>query len=199
MLGARKDGVKMADTKLSDEDVCREIEKRKNAAKELGLPDVVEFLFETLRYYPDWQKTAKEDCFPAIINPREIKVDEVQGIAFVFDGKEYGLGRYDRRISLPDGEVSDLRDYFIYNEKRDVLFESTGFVERMERAEFAKFNVFGPFYRFHDIEAFIPGAWTNDILELHRQLKSYTEQQEAEWEKEEETTETETLRKKFGL
>ena len=186
----------MADTKLSDEDVRREIEKRKNAAKELGLPEVVKFLFEELCYYPDWQKTAKEDCFQAIINPREIKMDKVRGVAFVFDGTEYGVGRHDRENILPDGEVSKSRDYFIYNEKREVLLETTGFVEYIEQAGFSEF---GPFYRFHDIEAFIPGAWTKDILELHRQLKSYTEQRETEWEKEEETNETEELRKKFAL
>lgn len=188
----------MANTELSDEDVRREIEKRKNAAKQLRLPDVAEFLFEELRYYPDWQKTAKENCFQAISSPREIEIDKVRGVAFVFDGKEYGVGRHDRQVSFPDDEC-ELRDYFIYNEKGEILFESTGFVERVERAEFAKFNALGPFYRFHDIEAFIPGAWTKDILELHRQLKLYTEQQDADLEKEEETNETEELRKKFGL
>jgi ASC-1-like (ASCH) protein len=180
----------MANAKLSDEGVRREVERRKVAAKELGLPEVVEFLYEELSSYPGWQKTAKEKCFHAIINPREIKVGKVRGVAFLFDGKEYGLGRYDGHIMFPDGEECDSRDYFIYNEKRVVLFESTGYVE---------YDEFGSSYRFEDIEAFIPGAWTKDILELHRQLKSYTEQQDADWEKEEETNEAEELRKKFGL
>jgi hypothetical protein len=180
----------MAETKLSDEGVRREIEKRKNAAKELGLPEVVEFLFEELCSYPAWQKTAKEDCFPAIINAREIKVDGVPGVAFVFNGNEYGLGQHDWHVTMPDGDECYSRDYFIYNANENVVFQTTGFFG---------YDEFGSSYRFRDVEAFTPGNWTKDILELYRELRSFTEQQEANWENEEEANETQELRKKFGL
>jgi hypothetical protein len=180
----------MANTDLSNEDTRREVEKRKEAAKNLGLPEIVKFLFEELRYYPHWQDTAKENCFQAIINPREIKTGKVPGVAFVFNANEYGFGEHDWHVTMPDGDECYSRDYIVYNANKEVVFQTTGFLE---------YDQFGSSYRFHDVEAFIPGNWTKDILELYRELKSFTEQQEARWEKEEEANETQELRKKFGL
>src|SRR5215831_3856225 len=62
---------------------------------------------------------------------------------------------------------------FTTQPKRSCL-KTTGFLE---------YDEFGSSYRFRDIEVFTPVNWTKDILELYRDLKQFTEQQEVNWEK----------------
>ena len=51
----------MEDNLIEDE-TKREIQRWKDGAISLGLPRIVEFLFEEIRFYPEWEEKSPENC-----------------------------------------------------------------------------------------------------------------------------------------
>lgn len=175
---------------LSDDEIKREIQKRKDAATSLGLPAIIEYVFENLKHYPSWKKSSPESCLAEIENPREVAIEKVRGVAFVFMGHEYIAAESERYINFPDGDGCTSRDYFLYDANRKPLFSISGFVDHDEYAST---------FKFHEITAYIPGEWTKDIVKLHQVLKKYTELQKAEWEAKSASEKLKNQRDSFGL
>lgn len=179
----------MADN-LSDDEIEREVQKRRDAANSLGLPGIVEFVFENIQHYPGWKEKFPERCLAEIENPRKALIDKVEGVAFLFKGHEYALGESERYIDFPDGEGCTSRYYFLYNANRKLLFSISGFVDQDEYLST---------FKFHEITAYIPGEWTEDIVKLHHLLKEHTDRQKAEWEAKSASEKLKKLRSNFGL
>ena len=150
---------------LADDETKGEIQRRKDAAISLGLPRIVEFLFEEIRFYPDWKADSPENCLMKIIHPTKVLIDKVKGVVFSFQGTEYAVGASQRNSFLPDsGRI--FREYFLYDANQTLLFSISGYVEDSGYG-FTNFN-------FSGITAYIPGGWTDDIVKLHRLLKEHT-------------------------
>ena len=147
---------------MIDDETKREIQRRKDAAISLGLPRIVEFLFEEIRFYPDWKNKSPENCFMEIVHPRTVRIDKVNGVVFSFEDTEYAVGASQRNSFLHDSGLI-LREYFLYNANQTLLFSISGYVEDRGYG-FTNFN-------FSGITTYIPGDWTKDILKLHWLLK----------------------------
>ena len=154
----------MEDNLIEDE-TKREIQRWKDGAISLGLPRIVEFLFEEIRFYPEWQEKSPENCLMEIVHPRKVLIDKVKGVVFSFEDTEYTVGASQRNFFLPDsGRI--FREYFLYNANQTLLFSISGYVEDSGYG-FTNFN-------FSGITAYIPGDWTDDIVKLQRLLKEHT-------------------------
>jgi hypothetical protein len=147
---------------MIDDETKREIQRRKDAAISLGLPRIVEYLFEEIRFYPDWKNKSPENCFTEIVHPRTVRIDKMNGVVFSFEETEYTVGASQRNSFLHDSGLI-FREYFLYNANQTLLFSISGYVEDGGYG-FTNFN-------FSGITAYIPGDWTNDILKLHWLLK----------------------------
>jgi len=180
----------MADN-LSDDEIEREVQKRKDAATSLGLPAIIEFVFEEIKDYPDWKEKFPERCLAEIENPREALINKVGGVAFFFKGHEYALGKSEEDTLLPDLEVWTSRNYFLYNANRKLLFSIRGSV--------ADDGHYGYSFTFHEITAYIPGEWTEDIVKLLHLLKEHRDRQHAEWEAKSASEKLKKLRSNFRL
>lgn len=136
---------------LSEDEIEREIQKRKDAAMSLGLPGVVESLAENIRYYPNWKEKNPGSCLSEVKNPRKSLIEKKECVAFVFNEHEYAVGISQQDLTLPDGDVWKSRYYSIYSGDEKLLFRISGFVEDDEG--------YVSTFKFSDIKAYIPGEW----------------------------------------
>jgi hypothetical protein len=176
---------------LSEDEVKREVQKRKDAAISLGLPGVVEFLAENIRYYPNWKEKNPESCLSEVKNPRKRLIEKMECVAFIFNEHEYAVGINQQDLTLPDGEVWTSRYYFLYSGDGKLLFRISGFVEDDEG--------YVSMFKFRDITAYIPGEWTAELLKLHQLLQDHKATREAEQKAKSEAERLKALRKDFGL
>lgn len=176
---------------LSEDEIKREVQKRKDAAIALGLPDILEFVVEQTSFYPQWKEKSSGHCLPEIENPRNTVIEKLKCVAFLFNGREYAAGKNDQDLYLPDGEIWTTRKYSLYNGDGNLLFRIQGPVED---------NGYGwSTYKFGSINAYIPGEWTDDFVKLHRLLKEHKERREADQKAKSADEELRKLRNDFGL
>ena len=100
------------------------------------------------------------------------------------------LGESEWYTAFPDGEGCTSRDYCLYNATRKLLFSISGLIDD---------DGYSSKFRFHEITAYIPGEWTEDIVKLHHLLKEHTDRQKAEREAKSASEKIKKLRSNFGL
>jgi hypothetical protein len=175
---------------LSKDEIQREVQKRKDEAKSLGLPAIIEFAFESIKHYPSWKEKFPQYCLAEIEHPRKASIDQEESIVFLFDGHEYSLGKDERHTTFPDGDGYTTRDYYLYNGDRKLIFRISGSVEN---------DGYVSTFKYHDVTAYIPGDWTDNFVKLHYLRKEHKDRQSAEREAELASKKLMKLKNDFGL
>ena len=145
--------------------VYQEVERRKQRAKSLKIPELFEELyFHGIKFYPSWiqhnRAYVPSSVSSAVEQDKERVVLELNGRKYTFLFKE-------NRFSTPDGEMHrhGLLGLF-YNDQR-VLALNAAFEYERE---------YDPDWSIFDVEAFVEGDWLGDFVQLQRQVQTAKEE-----------------------
>lgn len=166
--------------------VEKEVEKRKQKAKDLGIPKLFEGLyFHKIIHYPSWI-THSRGYVPALVT-NAARLDD-RSIQIILEGKKYIFRFEERRFSTPDGESHrhGLLEVF-QNDQRVLALDAAFEYEREYDPDWAVFGV----------EAFIEGEWLNDFTKLEKQIEINKEEREKK--QREDPTRLEKLKRDFGI
>jgi|WetSurSiteA1Bulk_404760.scaffolds.fasta_scaffold35994_2 hypothetical protein len=145
---------------MDPEQLKREIEKRRQRAKSLGVDKLItELYFNSLRYYPSRLQYGPDDDFPAITEVREPKKGCLD---FNLRGQRYSIRTEDAPSFWRDAS----EDYEVINLK---LLQGDNVV--LEVMVGRQLSGFANNYSSRLIEAFIEGNWIKEFEELQKEIE----------------------------
>jgi hypothetical protein len=181
--------------------IYAEIERRKQRAKELGVPQLVWGFFETIRYLPSYARDeppGDKKFVPPFVT--EIKKLAEGGLAFSCEGVAYSLawsgkgsdsyGGYRSRISSYNGRLA-------LNVAEDRVFELTLLGTQDESSdEYVPME-----WSIGNVEAFVEGPWIERVTELTVRIAQHRrEVHEADAKKRrEDPAKLKDLKDRFGI
>jgi hypothetical protein len=185
------------DLKRMAGDIPAQVEKRKSLAQSLELSKRLLEMYEPVQHSPSWIKAGATLIVDPISNVVSKKEGQVEILEFEHNRRTYSLRL--RRHSPPEprdeaelgteAAVADDQTLLSFCDARGVpLFAIS--VDEMQEAR-------GRVFRTLNIEAFIPGEWIKDFLELSEEIVVL--QKEMELRKKYDPAELEKLKRHFGL
>jgi hypothetical protein len=181
--------------------IYAEIERRKHRAKELGVPQLIWSLFETVRYFPSY---ARDDPpgYKRFVPPFVIRINSLAegGLVFSYEGVEYSLawsekssdsyGGYRSRISSYNGRLA-------LNVAENRVFELTLFGTQDESTdEYVPME-----WTIRNVDAFVEGTWIERLTELASKIAQHRQEvHEADAKKRrEDPAKLKDLKDRFGI
>ncbi|HXN14266.1 MAG TPA: hypothetical protein VN865_14230 [Candidatus Acidoferrales bacterium] len=181
--------------------IYAEIERRKQRAKELGVPQLVWGFFETVKYLPSWASDDRPNdkkFVPPFVT--EIKALPEGGLAFSYEGVGYSLAWSEKSNDSYDSYRSRMASYngrLALNVAEDRVFELTLFgTQDQSSDEYVPME-----WTIRNVEAFVEGPWVERITELAVRITQHRrEVHEADARKRrEDPAKLKDLKDRFGI
>jgi hypothetical protein len=185
------------DLKRMAGDIPAQVEKRKALAQSLDLSRRLLEMYEPVQHSPSWIKAGSTLIVDPLSNVVSKKEGQVEILEFEHNRRSYSLRLRRGGPSEPRDETElgtavaddDDRTMLSFCDARGIPL----FAVSLEEMQEARDHVF----RVVDIDAFIPGDWIKDFLELSEEIAVL--QKEMELRKKYDPAELEKLKRHFGL
>jgi len=152
--------------------VFEEVQKRKRAAREIGVDKLISDLyFSQIQYYPSWIQHSRDYVPDEISQATESgskKEDAEKVIEITLFDKKYTFEFGSKSFSLPDGENTTHGDLTLYENEKKVLKLNCSL----------NYDEICSEWRPFDIEAYIEGNWIGCFTKLKEIIKEKKEQKE---------------------
>ncbi len=195
------------DVATDAERVSEKIEKRKEFARSIDLSARIFSIYDNIKYYPSWSQHCPDNVCPSISNVRFEKPEkslygnDKESLDFEFKGKRWSFAFENHRVILPDGADGGYSGRLsLVDSAKNLLFE--GCYEQDEYSASYKPHhrkeAFVPDEVVHqplDIEAFVPGDWTVELLELSEEIAATRRESDLKHQRAEHLEQ----RQRFGL
>jgi hypothetical protein len=172
--------------------VSKEIEKRKEFARSIVLSARIFSTYGDIKYYPEWSQNSQANYVCPSIS--DVAVFEESGksrygheesVDFEFRGNRWSFAFRGNHVILPDGADGGYYGRLsLLDSAKNLVFEG-----RYQRGEYSYT------YEPLDIEAFVPGEWTVEFLELSEEIAAIRRESELKRER----SELEEQKQRFGL
>jgi hypothetical protein len=171
--------------------ISEKIEKRKELARSIDLSGRILSIYENVKYYPSWSQHCPDYVCSSISNvaPFEQSEKSLYGekvsLDFEFKGKGWSFAFRGNRVILPDGaDGGYYGGVSLLDCAKNLLFEG-----RYERGEYSSS------YKPLDIDAFVPGEWVVEFLELSEEIAATRREADLKHKR----AELQEQRQRFGL
>jgi hypothetical protein len=185
------------DLKRMAGDIPAQVEKRKALAQSLDLSRRLMEMYEPVQNSPSWTKAGSSLIVDPLSNVVSKREGQIESLEFEHNRRSYSLrlrrttpaeARDEAELGTGAAAVAD-HTLLSFCDARGIPL----FAVSLEEVQEARGRVF----RAVDIEAFIPGDWIKDFLELSEEIVVL--QKEMELRKKYDPSELEKLKKHFGL
>ncbi|OGX08178.1 MAG: hypothetical protein A2Z88_03285 [Omnitrophica WOR_2 bacterium GWA2_47_8] len=165
----------------------KEVQLRKQRAKDLGILEIFEKLYQKVPHYPSWIKNEhnKEHVCSLITDAVKIGDDEVK---IKLRDRDYIFRFLKNNFSTPDGEFHMHGKWELYFDSKKIL--SLNMAYQDDEFSFGNWSVFG-------VSAFVEGDWIKDFQELLARIEF--EDKEREKRKRENPERINKLKEDFGI
>jgi hypothetical protein len=181
--------LKKLEEELKEEwgDTQEQVNKRKEFAKSLNLSEKMLKIYDEVKYYQGWLKTNPDRICNVVSDPLSKKENEENIVQFHLNQQEYSF-------RFKETTFSTFKD----DKTHALLTLSGGAGTPLVVGNFdVDADQFGMLVKPLDIQAFIPGDWLRDFLELHEQIVMLEKEQEIKLKYD--PAKREMLKKNFGL
>lgn len=138
--------------------IQHEVEKKKQRAKDLGLPDLISDLYMNhIRYFPSWIKNNREYVPDMVKNCAETDNKEIM---LELNDKKYFFRFKETTFDTPDGEWHTHGDLELY------LHDDKYFAISLAQES----NEYCSSWKAFDVNAFKEKEWINDFKVLKKQI-----------------------------
>lgn len=168
-----------------------EIEKRKELARSIDLSARIFSIYDNIKYYPHWSQHRSDYVCSSISNVTLFEKSEKslyrheESLDFEFRGKGWSFAFQGSRVILPDGADGGYYGRLrLLDSAKNLLFGG-----RYERGEYS--SSYNPL----DIEAFVPGEWAVEFVELSEEIAATRRRVDLKRER----AELQEQRQRFGL
>jgi hypothetical protein len=182
--------------------IYQEIEKKKEKARQLGLPEMMVKLYHdySLKHFPSWITNSSVKELQEFIQSAKYvgkKGFEDSTIDIVFKNKTFRFKYKEDMVSPPDGD-------FFYSGDLDLIIDGQ---KVLSVGMFGHPNEAGGDWSAHDVEAFLEGDWINGFKELYSAVEKWDKDESEKFDRQfhylggkEETDEAvDKLKKDFGM
>lgn len=149
----------LGENKMDNNEIIKqEVEKKKQRAKELGLPDLISELYmDHIRYFPSWIKNNKEYVPNMVKNCVEADNNE---IILELNDKKYSFRFEEKTFDTPDGEwhTHGKLELFMHDDKCFAISLAQ------------ESNKYYSSWKAFDVNAFKEKEWINDFKALKKQI-----------------------------
>lgn len=181
--------------------IYAEIERRKQRAKELGVPQLVWGFFETVRSLPSYARD-EPPGYKKFVPPfvTEIKKLGERGLAFSYEGVEYSLAWSEKSSDSYGGSryrISSYNGRLALSVAEDRVFELTLFGTQDESSdEYVPME-----WTIGNVEAFVEGPWIERLTELTVKIAEHDHEvhEAAAKKRREDPAKLQDLKDRFGI
>lgn len=170
---------------ISVDKLYREVERKKEQAKKLGIGPMALYLYrDHLKYYPGWIQTDRDNVHAIFTEAHKLPDDKVQ---ITVDDRKYTFVYKEETFSwMP--EPNTVINFQIYH-ANELVFEGEFYEEKWGR------------FKLHDIKAFKDGEWVNHLNKLGSSISDLEAEQEILRKKKEseDPEKIKDLKNRFGI
>ncbi|MFI5353094.1 MAG: hypothetical protein ACHQZS_09050 [Candidatus Binatales bacterium] len=185
------------------DEIYAEVKRRKDRAQELGVPELIWDLFDTVKHFPSYSRNNPEGYqrfVPEFVT--EIQEPSKENVAFQYDGVRYlfnwSTKRVESSFSSRAGFEMSLEDgLLILHVNDEGVFELTLRGEQ----DFSGDDWVPETWKVREIQAFIEGPWVEGLRGLNSRIKEHRRRlHEAEAKRRrEEPSRLAELKSRFGI
>lgn len=170
--------------------VEREVEKRKEKARDCELPRVFTNLYhDNIKYYPSWIRNEHNRNRISSLVTDAVELEDKR-IKITLKGKDYIFSFMQDGFDTPDGEWHTRGKLELYFDNKQIL-KFTMFEEDKE--------YYKEWKACSDVDAFVDGDWVSDFRELAQRIPYEKEEREQENKEKEKPEKIKKLKNDFGI
>ena len=169
------------------ERIEKEVQLRKQRAKDLGILKIFEKLYQKIPHYPSWIANERNREYACSLITDAIKLED-GAVKIKLKDKEYTFKFIKNNFSTPDGEFHQHGKWDLYLDSKKVL--SVNMAYECDEFTFGSWSAF-------DVAAFVEGDWVKDFKELFERIE--IEDKERERKRKESPDRINKLKEDFGI
>jgi hypothetical protein len=187
---------------MSDDadEIYAEIKRRKSRARELGIPELIWDLFDSVKHYPSYSRNdpaGYQRFVPSFVT--EIHEPTKDDIAFAYGGVNYFFSWKTKKVESFHSDFDRIREdgQLVLSTNDDRVFELTLRGEQDMSGD----DYVPETWELREIEAFIEGPWVEHLQELNSRIIQHRQSvHEADARKRrEEPAKLADLKNRFGI
>jgi hypothetical protein len=165
------------------------IEKRKELARSIDLMVRIFSIYDDIKHYPHWSQRNPDDVCPSISNVKVFEKSKSlygneESVDFEFRETPWSFSFRGNHMILPDGDGGYYGHLSLLDSAKNLVFEGCYHKDEISFS-----------YEPLDIEAFVPGEWTVQFLELSEEIAAISRESDLKRER----SELKEQRERFGL
>lgn len=176
------------DSRYEADYIEKEVQLRKQRAKDLGILTMFEKLYQKIPHYPAWIKNEHNREYVCSLVTDAVKLED-DVVKIKLKDKEYTFKFIKNSFSTPDGEFHQHGKRELYSDARKLLSVNMAY----ECDEFS----FGGCWSAFDTAAFVDGEWIKDFKELFERIE--IEDKDRERKRRENPDRLNKLKEDFGI
>jgi hypothetical protein len=156
---------------MSDDadEIYAEIKRRKSRARELGIPELIWDLFDSVKHYPSYSRNdpaGYQRFVPSFVT--EIHEPTKDDIAFAYGGVNYFFSWKTKKVESFHSDFDRIREdgQLVLSTNDDRVFELTLRGEQDMSGD----DYVPETWELREIEAFIEGPWVEHLQELNSRI-----------------------------